>query len=162
MYQGPPRPLHRNHHFCYTSLLIFNISPPGPFSKSMAIINFCYTYKLKRSFSISQEIVASEHCAKKHQFFANKNHQKTIWFTIRIAPHRLQNSPPKINFPSSFSQEMLNMQNGKVSTNTRISNVFTSWICKLHASKSHQKTVAPALQQSDSENDPKSKTSIFR
>ena len=98
MYQGPPWVPHGNHHFCYTSLLIFNISPPGPFSKSMGIINFCYTYKLKRSFSISQEIVASEHCAKKHQFFANKNHQKTIGFTIRIAPHRPQNSPPKNQF----------------------------------------------------------------
>ena len=98
MYQDPPWPPHRNHHFCYTSLLIFNISPPGPFSKSMGIINFCYTYKLKRSFSISQEIVPSEHCAKKHQFFANKNHQKTIGFSFRIAPHRPQNSPPKNQF----------------------------------------------------------------
>ena len=88
---GPP---HRNHHFCYTFLLIFNISPPGPFSKSMGIINVCSTYKLKHSFSISQEIDASEHCAKKPQFFANQNHQKTIGFTIRIAPHRPQHSPP--------------------------------------------------------------------
>ena len=162
MYQGPPWPPHRNHHFCYTSLLIFNISPPGPFSKSMGIINFCYTYKLKRSFSISQEIVASEHCAKKHQFFANQNHQKTIGFTFRIAPHRPQNSPAESQFSIIIFQEILNMQNGKVSKYRGISNVFTSWICKLHASKSRQKTVAPALQQSDSENDPKSKTSIFR
>ena len=43
-------------HFCYTSLLIFNISRYGPFWETMRIINCCSTSLLKRSFLILQSL----------------------------------------------------------------------------------------------------------
>ena len=73
----------------------------------------------------------------------------------------LKNHLQKSVFHHRFDKKFRTCEIEKYQKNIMFSTVFTSWICKIHTSKSRKKTVAPAMQQTDSENDPKSKTSIF-
>ena len=89
-------------HFCYTSLLIFNISPFGASLESSKIINFCNTSLLKLIFSILQENAAITKLIKNHTIIEKRNHQKTIGISLQIDQPRPQNSPQKIKFSSCF------------------------------------------------------------
>ena len=102
-------------YFCYTSLLIFNISLHGTFPKSMKIINFCYTSLLKHTFSILKENVAIAHVTKNHVIIEKQNDWKTTMISIKIDQHMPQKSPPKIRFSQSFCYMIAKML---------ISNVF--------------------------------------
>ena len=61
-------------YFCYTSLLIFNISLYGTFPISLKIIKFCNTSLLKHTFSIFQEFVAIAHFTKNHVIIGKQNY----------------------------------------------------------------------------------------
>ena len=104
-------------HFCYTSLLIFNISLYGTFPKSTKIINFCYMSLLKHTFSILKENVAMAHVTKNHVIIEKQNYEKTIMNSITIDQHMPRASPPKIICSLSFCYMIAKMLISKVFKN---------------------------------------------